>query len=158
MAIDVKKKHAARPYHHGSLRQALLEAALAIIAEEGLSALTLRKAAGRAGVSHAAPKRHFESVTDLYCEKVALCQAELVVDQPQDGPTAGESTCDEQNLSSGVGVANDCLHRDGYSSRSASTGATLDARSAGSHDAASTVARDVAAAISSVRGSPGAMP
>jgi hypothetical protein len=47
---------------------------------------------------------------------------------------------------------------DGYSSRSASTGATLDARSAGSHDAASTVARDMAAAISSVPGSLGAMP
>jgi len=45
--------------------------------------------------------------------------------------------------SSGVGVANDCRNPDGYSSRSASTGATLDARSAGSNDAASTVARDV---------------
>ena len=41
---------------------------------------------------------------------------------------------------------------------SASTGATLDARSAGSSDAASTVASDVAAAMSSVRESPGAMP
>ena len=60
--------------------------------------------------------------------------------------------------SSGVGVANDCRNPDGYSSRSASTGATLDARSAGSHDAASTVASDMAAAISSVRGSLGAMP
>jgi len=47
---------------------------------------------------------------------------------------------------------------DGYSSRSASTGATLDARSAGSSDAASTVARRMAAPNSSVRGSPGAMP
>lgn len=45
-----------------------------------------------------------------------------------------------------------------YSSRSASTGATLDARSAGSNDAASTVASETAAPISSVRGSPGAMP
>ena len=47
---------------------------------------------------------------------------------------------------------------DGYSSRSASLGATVDARSAGSNDAASTVATDMAAAISSVRGSLGAMP
>lgn len=57
----------SKPYHHGSLRQALLDAALDIIAEGGLSALTLRQAASRAGVSHAAPKRHFSSVTDLYC-------------------------------------------------------------------------------------------
>jgi hypothetical protein len=49
-----------------------------------------------------------------------------------------------------------CL--DGYSSRSASTGATLDARSAGSSDAASAVARRMAAPNSSARGSPGAMP
>ena len=56
-----------KPYHHGNLRQALLDAALDIIGEEGLSALTLRRAASRAGVSHAAPKRHFASVTDLYC-------------------------------------------------------------------------------------------
>ena len=46
----------------------------------------------------------------------------------------------------------------GYSSRNASTGATLDARSAGSSDAASAVARNIVAATSSVRGSPGAMP
>ena len=46
----------------------------------------------------------------------------------------------------------------GYSSRSASTGVTLDARSAGISDAASAVASKMAAAASSVRGSPGAMP
>jgi AcrR family transcriptional regulator len=73
MIISPKKNRNARvgrdskPYHHGSLRQALLDAALDIIAEGGLSALTLRQAASRAGVSHAAPKRHFASVTDLYC-------------------------------------------------------------------------------------------
>jgi hypothetical protein len=61
-------------------------------------------------------------------------------------------------MSPGVGVAHDARNPDGYSSRSASTGATLDARSAGSNDAASTVARDMTAAISSVRESPGAMP
>jgi hypothetical protein len=61
-------------------------------------------------------------------------------------------------MSSGVAIANDCLNPDGYSSRSASTGAALDARSAGSNDAASTVASDRAPAITSVRGSLGAMP
>lgn len=47
---------------------------------------------------------------------------------------------------------------DGHSSRSASTAGIRAARSAGSSDAASTVASEMAAAISSVRGSPGAMP
>jgi AcrR family transcriptional regulator len=56
-----------KPYHHGNLRRALLDAALEIIAQKGLPALTLRAAASKAGVSHAAPKRHFPTVTDLYC-------------------------------------------------------------------------------------------
>ena len=46
-------------YHHGDLRRALLDASLALIAEEGSSALSLREVARRAGVTHAAPYRHF---------------------------------------------------------------------------------------------------
>lgn len=46
-------------YHHGDLPAALIEAALDIIGEEGPQALTIRKVAQRAGVSHAAPYRHF---------------------------------------------------------------------------------------------------
>lgn len=49
----------SRPYHHGDLRAALIQAGLAILAEEGVQALTLRAAARRAGVSHNAPYRHF---------------------------------------------------------------------------------------------------
>ena len=46
-------------YHHGDLRRALLDAALELLAREGASALTLREVARRAGVTHAAPYRHF---------------------------------------------------------------------------------------------------
>jgi len=48
-----------RPYHHGDLRRALLDAALGILREEGAAALTLRAVARAAGVSQAAPYRHF---------------------------------------------------------------------------------------------------
>ncbi|HEX6739484.1 MAG TPA: TetR/AcrR family transcriptional regulator [Vicinamibacteria bacterium] len=48
-------------YHHGDLRRALLAQAEALVAEEGLSALTLREVARRSGVSQAAPYRHFPS-------------------------------------------------------------------------------------------------
>jgi AcrR family transcriptional regulator len=48
-------------YHHGDLRRALLDAALAIIEKEGLGALSQREAARRAGVSPAAPYHHFEN-------------------------------------------------------------------------------------------------
>lgn len=48
-------------YHHGNLRRALLDAALALIQREGADAPTLRGVAKRAGVSQAAPYRHFQN-------------------------------------------------------------------------------------------------
>jgi AcrR family transcriptional regulator len=50
-----------KPYHHGDLRRTLLDAALAIVAQSGPGALSLRELARKAGVSHAAPYRHFPS-------------------------------------------------------------------------------------------------
>ncbi len=47
-------------YHHGDLRNALLEATLVLIEEKGINAFTIREVAKRAGVSHAAPYRHFK--------------------------------------------------------------------------------------------------
>jgi AcrR family transcriptional regulator len=58
----------ARPYHHGDLRNGLLEAARAILEEEDLSNLTLRAVARKAGVSHAAPYRHFPNHEALLVE------------------------------------------------------------------------------------------
>jgi AcrR family transcriptional regulator len=46
-------------YHHGDLRQALVQAGLKALEKEGLAALSLRDVARRAGVSHNAPYRHF---------------------------------------------------------------------------------------------------
>ncbi|MEU9296751.1 TetR/AcrR family transcriptional regulator [Streptomyces sp. NPDC048266] len=52
-------------YHHGDLRQAVLAAALDVIAADGPGALSLRDLARRAGVSHAAPAHHFKDRTGL---------------------------------------------------------------------------------------------
>src|SRR2546430_16119112 len=49
-----------RPYHHGNLREALIDAALALVEERGSPEFTLREVARRVGVTHAAPQRHFE--------------------------------------------------------------------------------------------------
>jgi AcrR family transcriptional regulator len=52
-------------YHHGDLRRALVEAAVAIIADKGAEAFTLREAARRLGVNHRAAYRHFADKTSL---------------------------------------------------------------------------------------------
>ena len=52
-------------YHHGDLRNALLEAVGEIIVERGIGGVTLREAARRAGVSHAAPAHHFGDKTGM---------------------------------------------------------------------------------------------
>lgn len=63
------KKHAAgserQAYHHGDLRNALLAAAEAELAEKGIEGFTLRGCAKRAGVSHAAPAHHFGDANGL---------------------------------------------------------------------------------------------
>lgn len=51
--------HPRAAYHHGDLRNALLEASLALVAEKGVEAFSLREAARAVGVSPAAAYRHF---------------------------------------------------------------------------------------------------
>lgn len=51
--------HDKASYHHGNLRQALLDAVGDVIRERGVGALSLREVARRAGVSHSAPAHHF---------------------------------------------------------------------------------------------------
>jgi AcrR family transcriptional regulator len=54
-------KRQKRTYHHGDLRAATLSAASELLENQGPGALTLREVARRAGVSHNAPYRHFQS-------------------------------------------------------------------------------------------------
>lgn len=54
------------PYHHGNLRQALIDAALETLARDGAEAVTLRALARATGVSHAAPARHFPTRDALF--------------------------------------------------------------------------------------------
>jgi AcrR family transcriptional regulator len=62
MSSSASEKH---PYHHGDLRNALLDAARALANEVGPERLTLREVARRAGVSHTAAYHHFADKNDL---------------------------------------------------------------------------------------------
>ena len=54
-----------RGYHHGNLKEALIEVALVLIREKGPTGFTLSEAAKRAGVTPSAVYRHFEGREDL---------------------------------------------------------------------------------------------
>ena len=58
-------------YHHGDLRRALVDAAAQLVAEGGSAALTVRAAAQAAGVSIAAPYRHFDDRAALLAAVLA---------------------------------------------------------------------------------------
>ncbi len=68
-----------RGYHHGNLREALIDATLELIAEKGPFGFTLAEAAKLAGVSAAAPYRHFAGREEVI-EAVALQGYELFAD------------------------------------------------------------------------------
>ncbi|MEU1225431.1 TetR/AcrR family transcriptional regulator [Streptomyces sp. NPDC005828] len=76
-------------YHHGDLRQAVLAAALDVIATEGPGALSLRDLARRAGVSHAAPAHHFKDRTGLLTA-IAAQGYELLAETLGDAPELSE--------------------------------------------------------------------
>jgi AcrR family transcriptional regulator len=58
-------KRGPRSYHHGNLKEALVRAALELIAEKGPAGFTFAEAARWAGVSPAAPYRHFRDRDEL---------------------------------------------------------------------------------------------
>jgi len=75
-----------KKYHHGDLKNALIQAGIEILSKEGMEGLSLRKVAQRAGVSHSAPYSHFpdkqsliaaistEGFSQLYAElDAAIC-------------------------------------------------------------------------------------
>jgi AcrR family transcriptional regulator len=84
-------------YHHGDLRGALIAAGRALLEESGPAGLSLREAARRAGVSHAAPRYHFPSLrhflgdcaADGFAEfDAALRAARADAAKPRDGLAA----------------------------------------------------------------------
>ncbi len=70
-------------YHHGHLRRAVIDAAVEIIARDGIGAISLRELARRAGVSHAAPAHHFKDKAGLLTA-IAIEGFEMLADSLED--------------------------------------------------------------------------
>ncbi|WP_299050820.1 TetR/AcrR family transcriptional regulator [uncultured Nocardioides sp.] len=68
-------------YHHGDLRGALVDAAVALVEEHSPARLSLREVARAAGVSHAAPYHHFSDRGDLLKAAGDRCMGDFLAAQ-----------------------------------------------------------------------------
>lgn len=85
------KSAASRKYHHGDLRQALINAGVAIVTEEQNWNFSLREVARRAGVSHNAPYNHFTEKRDLLDAVAAVGFDSLRFDMSTAMQSAGDA-------------------------------------------------------------------
>jgi AcrR family transcriptional regulator len=69
-----------KPYHHGALHSALIEASIALAREGGPDRVILREAARAAGVSHSAAYRHFSDREALLAEVSRFARNELAAE------------------------------------------------------------------------------
>lgn len=97
-----------RPYHHGDLSRALVDAARRILEKDGPAALSLRAVAREAGVSPAAPYHHFKDKGELL-EAVAH---EGWVELDAFLMKARASASNARERMTGIGVAYVCFARD----------------------------------------------
>jgi AcrR family transcriptional regulator len=110
-----------RPYHHGDLRRALLEAAEEELTERGPEGFTLRGCAKRAGVSHAAPAHHFGDVSGLLSALAAEAFARFVATMERRAAASGATEPRARLVAIGIGYvefarANPALFRLMFSS------------------------------------------
>ena len=97
---DAPTDDTQRPYHHGNLRTALLEAGLAIL-ERGDGALTLRAAAKAVGVSHTAPYNHFAD-KDALLAAIAVRGFEDLASETEAARAAAGPNAGDQLVSAGL--------------------------------------------------------
>lgn len=93
-AINNNKFQKQFRYHHGNLRETLVEAALDILTNEGIEALSLRSIARKSDVSQAAPYSHFKSKKDLISTVAEAGFQKLALKMADDA--SGSSTVKER--------------------------------------------------------------
>lgn len=99
-----------KPYHHGDLRHALMQAAETELAEHGIEAFSLRQVAKRAGVSHAAPAHHFGDANGLLTALAAEGYRQFLATQAA-REAAAAATPRAQLIAAGLGYVDFALNR-----------------------------------------------
>lgn len=107
VAVAADAPPESRPYHHGDLRRALVDAALTIVERDGLAALSLRAVAREAGVSPAAPYHHFKDKQELMLAVGSLGFERL----SQDMLAAKSKAAEPKAALTALGVAYVCFAR-----------------------------------------------
>ena len=114
------KEENDRPYHHGDLKRTVIETAFHMLREEKDWQFTLREVARRAGVSHAAPYKHFPDKRALLTE-LAMQGFEQLGREMIAAVTPRPRSIRKEFLAAGnayvqFGIANPALYRLMYSS------------------------------------------
>jgi AcrR family transcriptional regulator len=114
LVAKASRRPTGRPYHHGNLAAALVDAALALLDETQDWAFSLREVARRAGVSHNAPYKHFSEKRDLLAALAArgfetLAERTLASLQGVTGARAQLIACGRAFVAQGI--ANPALYR-----------------------------------------------
>lgn len=97
----------ASTYHHGDLRAALLDAAEAVLEENGIEGFSLRAVAKRAGVSHAAPAHHFKDAAGLLTALATVGYEKFMASQ--DARQAKAQGSGDNLIASGLGYVDFAL-------------------------------------------------
>ncbi len=99
-----------KPYHHGDLRAALLQAAEVELASRGIEAFSLRAVAKQAGVSHAAPAHHFGDANGLLTALATEGYRQLLTAQlRREAQATGDAVA--QLVASGLGYIDFAMER-----------------------------------------------
>ncbi|MDN3354318.1 TetR/AcrR family transcriptional regulator [Actinomadura sp. DC4] len=94
----------SRRYHHGELREALIEASFDLLAESGLAAFSVAQVARRLGVSTAAPYRHFPDRDHLVAAVATRAAEELTKAFREVAERAGEDPVERFAATAGAYV------------------------------------------------------
>ncbi|SER06555.1 TetR/AcrR family transcriptional regulator [Thalassovita taeanensis] len=91
--MDKRPETSERPYHHGQLREVLIEETIRFLRGEGLDRFSLRTVARRVGVSAMPPAHHFGSAKGLLTQVAVhgyrMLDAQLANLKPVPGPPQG---------------------------------------------------------------------